>query len=292
MNAAGNRYPVRQRGMALVVVLWIIVLLSVMAASHARNVHVTTRLTARQVAVAELRAAANAGVQRAIIELLAQDQPVPWPVNGEPQTIDFAGSDVSIAIRSASGLVDINAATPQLIASLVEVIGADASVKSALADAILDWRDEDDLSHLHGAENTDYQQQQSDWSIRNGAFVAVDELRYVAGMTNQYFQAIAPLATVDSGYAGVNIEYAAPELLQLLVGESINAEVDYLPAPSQPAVAPAAARAGTYHINVEATSTTAVAAVAAVVRITPGEKRPYTVLSWREPGRVFTSAAQ
>jgi len=47
-----------QDGMALIVVLWLVVLLSIMAAGHSKNVHTDTTLAARQLQSAKARALA------------------------------------------------------------------------------------------------------------------------------------------------------------------------------------------------------------------------------------------
>ena len=274
----------KQHGLALVIVLWVIVLLSVIATAHSSNVHTTTRLAARQLEIAQLQATANSGVQRAILELLSSSRMDPWPVNGDRRKVTINNDTVSVAMRTSTGLLDLNSATPRLLSALLEVTGADPDSKAALVDAILDWRDSDDLSRLHGAEEDDYPSRQAGWTIRNGPFLAVDELRYVLGMTNQYFQRIAPLVTVYSGHPGVNLEFAPPELVQALTGERVNS-VD-LTLPGNPRSTPTqTVRAGTFHIYAEASSETAIAAVEAVVRIVPTDNRPYTVLAWHEPGR-------
>jgi type II secretory pathway component PulK len=56
----------RQDGMALIVVLWLVVLLSIMAAGHSRNVHTDSTLAARQVQAAKARALAEAGINHVI----------------------------------------------------------------------------------------------------------------------------------------------------------------------------------------------------------------------------------
>lgn len=280
----------RQGGMALLVVLWVVVLLSVIAAAHSSNVHATTRMTTRQLELAQLQATADSGVQRAILELLAEGSPDPWPVNGNVQTIEVMDRPVSIAIRAAGGLLDLNSAAPQLLSALVDATSAEPEQKAALVDAILDWRDADDLTRLHGAEDDDYPSQNG-WTMRNGAFLAVDELRYVLGMTNQIYQEMAPLLTVYSGNAGVNLEYAPPALLRALTGEQVQAADEVLPATSS-TPSRSGSRAGTFHVYVEASSATASAALEAVVRIKPADEQPVTVLHWREPGRALPGAAR
>ncbi len=291
MIPASRNFPQKQRGLALVIVLWVIVLLSVIATAHSSNVHTTTRLAARQLEFAQLQATANSGVQRAILELLSSGSLDPWPVNGDVRKVTINDETVSVAIRTSTGLLDLNSATPRLLSALLDVSGADTDSKAALVDAILDWRDTDDLTRLHGAEEDDYPSRQSGWTIRNGPFLAVDELRYVLGMTNQYFQHIAPLVTVYSGHPGVNLEFAPAELVRALTGERVNSVDDTLP--GNPRSTPAqAVRAGTFHIYAEASSETAIAAIEVVVRVAPTDDRPYTVLAWHEPGRSLPQTAQ
>ena len=280
-----------QQGMALVVVLWVVVLLSIIAAAHASNVHATTRLTARQLEFAQLKASAGSGVQRAILELLAQRGEGPWPINGQVRTVSIMDRDVSIAVRSATGLIDINSATPQLLAALFDATSADKDTKAALVDAVLDWRDADDLTRLQGAEADAYGGAHGDWTIRNGAFVSVDELRYVRGMTNQLFQEIAPFITIHSGFAGVDFEYAPVALIQALTGQPVQTANDVVPA-GQPATSRQVSRSGTFHIYAEASSATARAALEAVVRIEPTADVPFTVLQWRETGRSLPARAR
>lgn len=290
MTNKRSNYPPMQRGMALIIVLWVVVLLAVIAAGHSSNAHTTTLMAARQIELAQLRAAANAGLQRAIIELLTQGRPDPWPVNGREQSIDFRDHEVSVAIRDATGLLDLNKASPALLAAVIEPFMAEQAAREALVDAILDWRDADNLVRLNGAEAAAYSPGQLGWTIRNGPFAAVAELRYVIGMTDDVFAHLAPLVTVYSGRSGVNIEYAPAELVRALTGEELMAV-----SPARPRATPSAsrqtlggARAGTFHITIRATSATAASAatLAAVVRIAPTADTPFTILHWQEPVRL------
>jgi general secretion pathway protein K len=280
----------RQSGVALIIVLWVIVLLSVMAAGHGRNAHMATQLAAHQLDVAQLRRSAEAGVMLAIMELLAQGRPQPWPVDGSAQSVEIQGNLVSIAIRDARGLVDLNSASPLLLASLITITGADAASQAALVDAILDWRDTDDLTRLNGAEAAAYSPETTGWSIHNGPFSTIDELRYVSGMTNEYIDLIAPLVTVYSHRNGVEMEYAPPELVAALTGTEIdvadNTPVAVTGQDSGRRVG--GARAGEFHVYVVAPSadTGATATLEAVVRTAPTAAIPYVILNWRTPMRA------
>ena len=81
-----------QQGIALVVVLWLLVLMTVIAASHARIIRTETRLASNQVENSKARSLAEAGVHHAILELLVRDEEDALRANLEfhrAQGVDF-----------------------------------------------------------------------------------------------------------------------------------------------------------------------------------------------------------
>jgi general secretion pathway protein K len=247
----------RQDGMALIVVLWLVVLLSVMAAGHSRNVHTDTTLASRQVQSAKARALAEAGINHVI-------------------------HDVTIAVRDASGFIDLNAAKPELLDAALEACRINETARRDLVDAILDWRDKDDLTRLHGVEDDDYLAAGVAWTSRDGAFEAVDELKYLPGMSQSRYDCLAPFVTVHSGKGGLDMEYAPPALIAALTGEDVPAAE-----PDNDDGNAGGPRNGTFHIYASAAGTSGtVAAVEAVVQIGRASKSPFTIVDWREPPRV------
>jgi len=270
----------RQDGMALIVVLWLVVLLSIMAAGHSKNVHTDTTLAARQVQSAKARALAEAGINHVILEMLAADSDRKLPADGSLFNVRVGDDDVTIAIRDATGFIDLNAAKPDLLEAALEACGVGETARRDLVDAILDWRDRDDLRRLHGVEDDDYMAAGVAWTSRDGAFEAVDELKYLPGMSQALYDRLAPLVTVHSGRGGLNMEYAPPALITALTGE----EVPAAGADDDRAGGP---RNGTFHIYASASGSAAtVAAIEAVVRISRASKTPFTIVEWREPPRV------
>ena len=271
----------RQGGMALIVVLWLVVLLSVMAAGHSRNVRTDTTLAARQVQSAKARALAEAGINQAILGMLAADAGRKLPVDGSLFDIRIGDDVVTIAIRDASGLVDLNGASPELLDAALEACDVGEVARGELVDAILDWRDRDDLRRLHGIEDDDYVAAGVAWTSRDGAFEAVDELKYLPGMSQARYDCLAAFVTVHSGRGGLKVEYAPPALVAALTGEQV------------PAAEPegdgrgSGPRNGTFHVYASASGSAAtVAAIEAVVRISRASKSPFTIVDWREPPRV------
>ena len=270
----------RQNGMALVVVLWLIVLLSIMAAGHTRGAHVDTQLASRQVSVAQARGHAEAGINHAILMLLS-DKGRDVPVDGRIFGVAIDDTIVTLAVRSASGLVDLNAASPDLLQSVLEAAGITDARRRTVVDAILDWRDGDNLRHLDGIEDQDYIAAGLPWTSRDGAIAAVDELRYVPGIGQDEFERLAPLVTVYSGSSGVDLELAPPILVEAMMGDRVE------PASQDNAGSRGRGpQAGTFHIyaTVEAGSG-AMAAVEAVVTTSRSSEAPVVVHEWREPPR-------
>lgn len=282
-----------QNGMALIIVLWLVVLLSVMAAGHARNVHTDTMLASRQVAFAKSRALAEAAVQHAIVELLARNRSGQMPVDGTIHTVNIDGHDIGIAVRDATGLVDLNAASADLLAALVAATGTEPAWQRDMVDAILDWRDQDSLRHMNGAEDSDYLAAGIGWTARDGAFATIDELRYVSGMRQDIFDRLAPFLTVHSGRSGVNLEYAPPFLISALTGEVIEPAGPGLSGAQETSTGtgPSGARNGTYHVYVNAPGTAGVvASLEVVIKISASSEIPFTIVDWREPMRPHIAA--
>ena len=199
MNAVQTMIrPGSQRGIALVVVLWLLVLLTVIAASHARAIRTETRLAANQVDAVKARSLAETGAHHAIMELLVKEDTLRWPADGSVNRLRYLDGNVAITIRDARGLVDINKITANQLDAVLAGAGVEADQRQALVDATLDWRDKDNLKHVNGAEDDDYRRAGMKWAARDGAFSSIEEFRYVMGMTNPLFEQLAPYLTIYS----------------------------------------------------------------------------------------------
>jgi general secretion pathway protein K len=212
-----------------VIVLWLLVLLTAIAGSHAYNTHVETRLARNRVEQVAVRQAAAAGVERAVLELL---NPVPgkrWTFDGRSHALAIGEAEVTVSLRDLAGLVDLNAATPELLDALLTAaekqsggaLTIDEATRKAVVDAIGDWRDRDDLRRLNGAEAAEYLAADRGYGPTNGPFASVHELRYVLGMTPELYETLAPLLTVHSKMPGINPDYAPEALLTGLPGADL-----------------------------------------------------------------------
>ncbi len=260
----------RQRGLALVSVLWVMALVTLVATGLTHTIRTDSRAVGNTLQLTRAQWAAEGGVEIAALNLL---YPVTarWPADGSVREVDFDDMQLRIATWDVSGRIDLNAAPPALLANLVRQAGLDDNEAAYLADAILDWRDADDMRHLNGVEAADYRIAGYDYEPRNAPFQSTEELRLVLGMTDTVYEKIAPVITVYSGQPGINLLVASPQAISATDGlEHLRSAVG----------------GSTFDIEVEAVTEDGFRyQSAATIRMRyDGGGRPYSVLQWRIPG--------
>jgi general secretion pathway protein K len=200
----------RARGAALLFALWAVALLATLLAGLALGARSESEAALNLYSQTRARYAADAGVARAIEALRESDPARHWVPDGRAYQFQFDGARVQVRIDDVSGQVDLNAATPQVLANLFLAAGADNTRAQALSDAVQDWRDSDDMPHAHGAEADTYKRAGLKWQPRNGPFRSSDELARVYGMSNGLYRKLAEAITVYSGRNFPDPQYAGP----------------------------------------------------------------------------------
>ncbi len=209
----------RQQGVALIIVLWITVLLSVVVGSYLLLARTESLQARNLVDATRARIAAEAGIHRAVIELRNPDLEQRWFGDGRPYTFMLDEVEIEVRLRDETGLVDINLADEQMLGRLLEFnTDLEETEREALVQAILDYRDSDDLPRLNGAEADDYAAAGLSYGPKNAPFDTVAELQQVLGMNWRLFQQLEPAITVHSGRPNVNPAFAPAQVLQLLPG--------------------------------------------------------------------------
>lgn len=207
-------------GFALVAVMFISTLLSVVAFIFTTSVRSTLRSTATNVEVAKAEAAAEAGINLALLDLLAQSpQPSPRGLTGSRTGFSCAlpaGDTVIVHVRDEAGRVDLNMANEDLLAALIAGADIPAGKARSLAAALLDFRDEDDDRRLGGGEAEDYLASGSSSRPKNAPFEATEEIGQVTGFDGELTRRLRPYVTIYSEQDGVDPEAASAELVAML----------------------------------------------------------------------------
>lgn len=284
--------PARQHGVALVIVLWMLVLLTAVASTLTFSARTAVQAAGNLIALARAEAAADAGIHRAIVELLSHDaNPARWQSSGQTYQWEFEEAIVSVSIRDEAAKIDLNSAPPFLLAGLFRAAGAAEQQALTLADAVADWRDPDDLRSLHGAERTDYANAGIPSRPANSPFEAVEELQQVLGMDLDLYRRIRDQVTVYSFQSSVNTAVASRLVLLALPGATTEQVDEFitrrsfmlergLPVPPFQLV-PAMKTTSLYSIQAVAVLEDNMKfACEAVVRLTGNPKRPFIILAW------------
>jgi general secretion pathway protein K len=94
------------------------------------------------------------------------------------RSLDDSGCNVTL--RAAGSVLDINAVDSGTLARLLRTLGTAPAVSDSLVEAILDWRDADDVPRPFGAERAWYAARRRPLP-RNGPFADIRELDRVRG---------------------------------------------------------------------------------------------------------------
>lgn len=295
MKAVTNKK--HQHGIALVLVLWATTLLTVIAASFAFSMRTDTLLAQNLAASARAQALADAGVQRALYEMFKPIADLQrWKGDGVPHQWEFGGGKLSIMVLDVSGKIDLNSASDDLLKGMLKSVGLTDEESNILLDAIVDWRDGDDLPRPKGAEVAEYKAAGLKYRPANAPFETVNELQRVLGMTPDLYANLADALTVDSHQAGINAAIAPRKVLLALPGATVALVDAYLiarqealvknlpPPPFAPAAAAVAGDDGSvYSVRAEAALPDGTVFIReAVVKIDQGAVRKFVFFSWKE----------
>jgi general secretion pathway protein K len=276
-------YPAIQ-GVALVVVLWALVLLSSMAMSFIAYVRNEVKLTHNTHDTLRAVFMAEAGVYRGIATMLHSDPEKRWPVDGTVQRFNSSEGQLEVAVLAETGKIDVNYASSELLNGLFAVVNLPVDARKALVDAILDWRDADSVRGELGAEDADYYRMGLEYGAKDAPLTSVDELRLVPGMTQEVFNAVKQVLTVYSGSPSVNTSVApVPVLAATYSGDISEAQrqVNRRRSNANKASSGAGYTGAIYSISsVAKTVSGSLSGVVATVSLNPGGKSSFKILNW------------
>jgi general secretion pathway protein K len=205
------------RGAALLLVLWLVALLTALVGAYA----LTARMEALQGRVGSRGAIAQeiarAGVEYALVRVADRNPETHWQPNGRPYTWQFDGQQVQVRVVDETGKIDLNQADVPLLSRLMQALGEPVDVSDALAAAIVDWRDADNLSQpVGGAEDGDYAAAGRDYGAKDAPFETIAEVEQVLGMTPDLYARMAPFLTLYSGRGQPDATYAQGPVLEAM----------------------------------------------------------------------------
>ena len=224
-----------RRGIALISVLWVLTLMAVIAANFTSITRTQMNLTRNMIDNSHAEALADAGVNLAVLGLSDPDPEAKWVPDGRLYKGRYGDGLLTVSVIDETGKIDLNRGQDELLQGLFESAGLEEKAAAALVDAVVDFRDPDDLTRINGAEDDDYSAAGLPYGAKDAPFEAVSELRQVLGMTQALYDRIAPALTVWSRRPGVNPDFAPREVLMAIPGLDGGQVDDYLGQRTPPA---------------------------------------------------------
>lgn len=195
----------KERGVALIMVLWVMTILSVIVLEFSYAMRTEVNLSRNYQEELQLYALSEGGVQRAIAELVYKQDPrvhqmrktpefeeMPadkreWVTDGRDYLLAFEGGECVVRVMGEAGKVNINLVSDRTLRKIITNLGWEGEARDIVVDSILDWRDPGDFHRLNGAKNDYYQSLQERYDCKNGNFDSVEELLLVRGVTRELF---------------------------------------------------------------------------------------------------------
>ena len=293
-----------QRGIALILVLWLTILLTVIGGSFAYGMRNEALAARNTVSLAQARALADGAIYRTVFELMRpRTLADAWAADGRVHTWDEDGSRIAVNALDESGKIDINTASDPLIKGLLQTAaGLDDDTAARLIDVIEDWKDADDLRRPNGAEAPDYEAAGLSYKPANAPFEAVAELQRVLGMTSAIYGRIADSLTVYSRMTGINPAFASRTVLLAVPGATSDIVDMYItqrdaalaakqPPPVFPVSGTVAATLNLWRIRAEVTTSDGVTFAREAVMRPGDQRRLLTFLEWKEGDRRLLASS-
>ncbi len=184
----------RERGFALLIVLWTVVLLALLVTQLTASGRAEAQLAFNLRAAAVAEAAADGALSEGVFHALDSSDRH-WRADGVTHVLRLPSATAEVRIDNEAGKVNINSAAPELLAALLRAVGVDTGTSTTLAAAMVDWRFVD-AQHGGAAKAVAYRNAGRDYGPPSAPFRSLQELGLVIGMTPELLARLSPHITV------------------------------------------------------------------------------------------------
>ncbi len=274
----------KQKGVALIAVLWVVAFLAAIASTVAHQSRTSLQMTKNRIDMLQM----NQVVESAILLRIADQINTP---QFESTSLDNKllpslpeGIRVQLSINDESGKVDLNTAPNAVFQSLLLELGLDEDTAISVTNSILDWRDPDEFTRANGAEDNEYLKSGYRYGSKDADFERIEELQLVYGVTPELYAALQPYITVYTQDFGVNVSVASNLVKRAVSNASLLqsdlTDEDELLGDQEEFTS--LTEGYIYNVQAKATASSGVSQqISAIIRIERGNiYEPFTVLKW------------
>jgi len=210
------RMITRQRGFALLIVLWTLALLALLGGQMLATARQDTRRAHNLLEAAQVEAAADGAIQLAIYRLLDRTNRH-WSPDGTTHTVETGRASIAVRIMDEAEKVNPNIASASLLRALLLQVGVDDATAGAVAASIVEWRMASSLPGRAKAILARYAAAGSGFGPSGAPFADIDELAQVIGMTPELLARLRPHLTVytdDDSPVGTRTDIVVAQALR------------------------------------------------------------------------------
>lgn len=224
----------KKTGAALVITLWVLVMMGVLALSFSQNAmrdalgtrNLRDSVSARYMAISALDKAllyiatdpdpAVDFLDESGLFRTDEDRP---SISGTAESED---GTVELVVSDEEALLNLNLLNNQMMDMLLQKAGAKDDERASIVDAIMDWRDSDDLHRLQGVEDEYYVA--FGYKAHNANFEVPEELLLVKGVSAELYHGAPAGDQTEEGLSkfittwgsALNINTAPTELAEVI----------------------------------------------------------------------------
>lgn len=225
MSDASGRSRTGERGIALLLVIWTLALLSAIAVAVTADGRSSRRIAQNIEQAARDRALTEGGIHWGIAQLLDVRAQQTLPLDGRPQSIEIGTIRLQVAIEAETGKFDLNTSPLAVLENLLLQAGAAAAEARRV---------------IHAVEAHRKETRPEPGQPRRPAFLETLDLRRVTGLDEALYRQILPFITVYSGTPRLDPSVAPKQVLLAIPGLSPPQVEAILSARQQPHPAAAA----------------------------------------------------
>jgi len=205
-----------QSGIALVLVLWVLLLLTIITGSFALMARMDRLEAHALLSGTQARLSAQSAINLAVLALRDPQDETRMLADGRVYQQEIDGVLLEVSAIDERGKLDINAMDELTMANMLSGHGLELDAADLLAAAVMDWRDEDELERVNGAEEEAYFSAGLEMGPANRPFMMTEELLQVIGMEYELYRKLEPGITVFSRAGEPDPAFAPVEALMAL----------------------------------------------------------------------------
>jgi general secretion pathway protein K len=260
-----------ERGFALLIVLWMLVLTSFLVAMIAGSGRTELRISSNLIANGQTAAAADGAVYQAIFNLIDSRPELRWPLDGSIHSSRIGDCVIDTRVRDEATRVNPNLASPALLEALLRTIGQDPQSARQLSIAIGEWIGAASPPRPKAVLLAEYRQAGRDYAPPGAPLLSLDELTGVVGMTAATLAILRPHLSLYAPALPTRADPIVAAALDMVARD--NAPASLLPA------LPSNNRTARIDITAHGPSNATVTRTA-IVKLGPAQAGGYAIVAW------------